>query len=117
MALIFDARKWWQSEMPHKLSESLESYVQTVRDEIYAIWNDIEAREELLNAIKNEAISALQQTALSLKLLGTEAGYYFPVSPDLVTAAVLIMLGLYTPQGEKKEGKSAPSKRKRNQRR
>lgn len=112
MPLILDAQEWWKSDAPNMLGEDMESYIRSVRDNVLALWDNPNERERLLINIRDKVIDALRRTAFALSTLGADAGQYFPISPDLVVAAVIIMLGLYKPQNEENNTRA---RRKRKQ--
>lgn len=114
MPLILDAQEWWKSDAPRLLETDLENYIRSVRDNVLALWDNPNEREKLLIDIRDKAIDALRRTAFALNTLGADAGHYFPVSPDLVIAAVIIMLGLYKPQSEENNIRARRKRKQKN---
>jgi len=108
MGLIFNLSEWERSERS-KLISNLEEYVEDVKMHLRKAWQDPEEREKLLRAIGEETLNALQQMSLARVVLGSESSGYFPVSPDLVLSAVLLLLNLCSiSHNEKQEEEPAP---------
>lgn len=100
MSLIFDAHEWERSERRNLITD-LNAYIADVKKHITAAWNDPNERKKLLRAIGEETLKALNKVAFARSILGGEASYYLPVSPDLVVAAVMLLLNLHYTNDEK----------------
>lgn len=100
MGLIFDAHEWERSERRNLITD-LNAYIADVKKHIIAAWNDPNERKKLLRAMGEETLKALNKVALARSVLGSDASYYLPVSPDLVVAAVTLLLSLHYANEEK----------------
>lgn len=100
MGLIFDAHEWERSER-RNLITNLNAYIADVKKHIIAAWNDPNERKKLLRAMGEETLKALNKVALARSVLGSDASYYLPVSPDLVVAAVTLLISLHYTNDEK----------------
>lgn len=100
MGLIFDAHEWERSERRNLITD-LNAYIADVKKHIIAAWSDPNERKKLLRAMGEETLKALNKVALARSVLGSDASYYLPVSPDLVVAAVTLLLNLHYANEEK----------------
>lgn len=99
MGLIFDAHEWERSER-RNLVLDVNAYIADVKKHITAAWNDPNERKKLLRAIGETTLKALNKVSFARSVLGNDASHYLPVSPDLVVAAVILLLSLSHTNGE-----------------
>lgn len=100
MGLIFDAYEWERSERRNLITD-LNAYIADVKKHITAAWDDPNERKKLLRAIGEETLKALNKVAFARSVLGSDASHYLPVSPDLVVAAVTLLISLHYTNDEK----------------